>query len=69
MELRGRRNTPTAQHHNGSTSCSRSEISGRRDADLYPLAAPRAAPTEHSTVCRATRSRRLAADVADFFLA
>ena len=63
------RNTPTAQHRNGSTSCSRSEISGRRDADLYPLAAPRAAPTEHSTVCRATRSRRLAADVADFFLA
>ena len=42
------RNTPTAQHRNGSTSCSCSEISGRRDADLYPLAAPRAAPTEHS---------------------
>ena len=35
------RNTPTAQHRNGSTSCSRSDISGWRDAALYPFAAPR----------------------------
>ena len=51
------RNTPTAQHRNGSTSCSRSDISGWRDAALYPLAAPRAAPTEHSTVCKERPAR------------
>jgi hypothetical protein len=49
-----------------STTCFRFEISGWRDAALYPLAAPRAAPTDHRSVSRATRSRRL---LADFFLA
>ena len=39
---------PHPQDHNGSTSCSRSDISGWRDAALYPLAAPRAAPTNHN---------------------
>ena len=40
-----------------STSCSRSDISGWRDAALYPLAAPRAAPTNHRSVSRERPAR------------
>ena len=74
---------PHPQHPNGSTPCFRSDFSGWRDAALYPLAAPRAAPDQTITRsfraglrtravflrARRTRSRRLAAAVADFFLA
>ena len=39
--------TPRSRPHaDGSPPCFRSDISGWRDAPLYPLAAPRAAPTD-----------------------
>ena len=45
---------PHPQHPNGSTPCFRSDFSGWRDADLYPLAAPRAAPDQ--TITRSFRA-------------